>query len=170
MDEWSSHGQLKCPKQEPCPMADETEYRIEFGPYTEMPTTFARLRNRLKQTDSNAEVLFGHHERPSAKHMITVYDEHINRRARPCNQELPPLRKWNLFRKTWQPERNDFPLTGNPTNWGLANWKDSQHYAGIRDLLEAYKGVQSDYNNSYINHFKKQQNLRRKIPCYLSKD
>ena len=41
-----------------------------------------------------------------------------------CSQGLPEAREWKVgTQMAWVPEKSDFPIFGEPTNWGLAQSK-----------------------------------------------
>ena len=51
------------------------------------------------------------------------YDETINKRARPVDQQFPEQRKWKIINDAWVPEKVDYPLQDTPTQWGLVHKK-----------------------------------------------
>lgn len=61
--------------------------------------------------------LIGMHNFDSSKSMITMYDEHINKRERPGpiiphGQQFPKKRDWKIITDSWSPEKIDHPLLG----------------------------------------------------------
>ncbi|XP_067826696.1 cilia- and flagella-associated protein 107 [Heptranchias perlo] len=98
-----------------------TTYRADYQPY---PSAVLDIREKLaiqkRHQGVPISILFSHHNIPRSWYLVAQYDEHLNRRANPC---LPPLRKWNMRKLGWLPERSDYPIIAPPTNFGLLEEK-----------------------------------------------
>nr|XP_008122958.1 PREDICTED: uncharacterized protein C1orf158 homolog [Anolis carolinensis] len=71
-----------------------------------------------------------HHEEPNHQHLVSQYDDQYNRHG--YNPILPPLRKWQVQKFAWVPEKSDFPILEPPTNYGLfehlvKKWTRKEH-------------------------------------------
>ncbi|XP_067951138.1 cilia- and flagella-associated protein 107-like [Watersipora subatra] len=107
------------------------------------PDVEVRRNAFLTNKGLSKEMVFGHHGEAYSNNMITIYDEYYNKRDRPGRQAFPPVRSWDAKTMTWVPEKIDYPLQGEATNWGL-----KEAVAEKQARLEKEKTI-SDYTSTY---------------------
>ncbi|XP_064611525.1 cilia- and flagella-associated protein 107-like [Liolophura sinensis] len=122
-------------------------HRIDFQPYAgHHPDVIIRRNGMLQNEGLRKEQLFSHHGGRYSNNMITWYDEQFNGRWHE-NKFIRPLREWKSHNLSWSPEKSDFPLQGDPTNYGLHGRLQQKWKAQIAD--ETKGEFNSIYNTSY---------------------
>lgn len=135
----------------------KTSYNLDYKHFPDAKPDVALRRKLLHGMEGHGtKNLIGHHNFDSSKNMITIYDEQIGQRARPGpevpqGQQFPEKRKWEIINAQWKPEKIDYPLQSEPTNWGLGDkhrnavFKEHDKYASQLPNL-------SEYNQKFQKH------------------
>ncbi|XP_013404083.1 uncharacterized protein C1orf158 homolog [Lingula anatina] len=121
-------------------------HRMDFKNYegAGKPDVIIRRQAMLKNEGLGKEMLFTHHGNKYSNNMISWYDEHYNKRERPEWNKLPELRDWDGHKLAWAPEKTDYPLQGDATNFGLYQtlqnkWREQQANATKGDYYTNYQ-------------------------------
>jgi len=131
-------------KFERSPQKHNSTHRRDFRFYPDArPDNDVRRNAFITNKGLSTDLVFGHHGKAYSNNMISIYDEYYNKRERPSNQKFPDRRSWNSKTMHWAPEKIDYPLQAEPTNWGL-----SSAVADRQARIERENSV-SDYTSTY---------------------
>ncbi|XP_077998288.1 cilia- and flagella-associated protein 107-like [Glandiceps talaboti] len=99
---------------------NSSTHREDFTKYPNFkPDRMTRRAAMMKNEGLGKDHIFSHHGNRYSNNMISWYDENYNKRERDEKNKLPELRHWDSHRLAWVPEKTDFPIQGEPTNFGL---------------------------------------------------
>lgn len=124
-------------------------HRVDFRNYgSHRPDVIIRRKALLRNDGLGPENLFWHHGTRYTNNMLSWYDEHYNGRWR--ENTLPPSRQWNGHQLAWAPEKSDYPLQANPTNFGLLQRLKTKWESEVAD--ETRGDFLSTYQTSFVGH------------------
>jgi len=123
------------------------------------PDVVLRRKAQLQNDGLGKESLFYHHGNRYSNNMISWYDEQFNKRERDEANKLPDLRSWDSHRLAWLPEKSDYPIQGDPTNFGLhaklrSTWSD-----------QIANETHGDYNTTYRHSYSSPPDRRGPATC-----
>ncbi|KAI0224882.1 hypothetical protein LSAT2_024097 [Lamellibrachia satsuma] len=124
-------------------------YQVDFKQYGGcFPDCVLRREQRVRDEGLDKRFFLYHHN-GYKNELISWYDEHYNQRERPSCQRFPVLRSWNGHKLGWRPEKNDHPIQGQPTRFGLLEKKQEQwQKTSDGTWLNNYG---TSYTTSYLN-------------------
>ncbi|XP_041354432.1 uncharacterized protein C1orf158 homolog [Gigantopelta aegis] len=119
-------------------------HRTDFRNYgSSKPDVIIRRAGELRNEGLSRKHLLNHHDgNKYSSNMVSSYDEHFNGRWKE-NPKLTRMRTWNGQRLQWAPEKSDFPLLHEPTNFGL--WTEKQK----KWEMPMEQTQLGDYNTTY---------------------
>jgi len=125
-----------------------TTNRLDFKNFKDAhPDVTVRRKAKLGSEGIPADMLFRHHGQHYDNMLISLYDENYNGRWR--ESSMPNLRNWDSQSLKWLPEKTDYPLKGNPTNFGLKAKLEVEREQKNKDLY--YPDLSSTYQSSYTD-------------------
>lgn len=134
-----------------------TTYSADFkGHPGSHPDVLVRRTGELNCAGLPSGVLFGHGatQRPLNSDLITWYDEDYNRRPREGPNKLPDLRSFSTSTLTWIPEKSDYPIQGEPTNYGLTERLRSK-WSAENDEIKKGNDPRSQFDTTYRTSYLK---------------
>jgi hypothetical protein len=102
--------------------SSKSTYQLDYKPYPDAKPDVVLRRKLITCYDGvGSKQLISMHGVDPSKNFITMYDEQINRRARPpplvpTGQQFPEKRQWKITQDEWVPEKSDYPLQGTKKN------------------------------------------------------
>lgn len=130
--------------------ANNSTYRQDFVNCDgHRPDVILRRKAELQNEGLGKEFLFYHHGNRYSNNMISWYDEHYNKRERDEKNKLPEMRHWDGHAMAWVPEKTDYPIQGEPTNFGLNKNRAADWQQQIADETHG------DYNTTYHTSYNK---------------
>uniref|UniRef100_A0A0B7BTB7 Uncharacterized protein n=1 Tax=Arion vulgaris TaxID=1028688 RepID=A0A0B7BTB7_9EUPU len=121
-------------------------YRLDFQNTGGIhPDVMIRRKTKLGDEGKHADMLLRHHGDAYDNMLISLYDESYNGRWR--ENCLPPLRKFDNQTLKWLPERSDYPLKGDATNWGLKEQRQAKLLKRQQEMY--FPEFESTYMGSY---------------------
>jgi len=149
-----------------------SSYRTDYNPYGGASPDFLVRRNAVHRGEGMGHKhLFGHHGKAYDKSLITWYDQDYNGRGlkRPTSQGLPDLREWKVgTQMAWIPEKTDFPIFGEPTNWGLAQEKIAEWHKD-NCAAKTEEATKTDFTTTTKHFFGKVPEQTRVDRFYIGK-
>lgn len=134
-----------------------TTYSADFkGHPGSRPDVLVRRTGELNCAGLPSGVLFGHGatHRPLNSDLITWYDEDYNRRPREGPNKLPELRSFSTSTLTWIPEKSDYPIQGEPTNYGLTERLRSK-WSAENDEIKKGNDPSAQFDTTYRTSYLK---------------
>jgi hypothetical protein len=127
-------------------------YSIDFKNYPgASPDVLIRRNAELNNSGLPSGVLFGRGTEPR-QDLITWYDQDYNGRVREGHDKLPELRNWSSSSMSWVPEKSDYPIQGEPTNYGLQKKLQPRWSKDEKDLEQGMSArPNTTYRTSYLH-------------------
>ncbi|KAI8500359.1 PREDICTED: uncharacterized protein C1orf158 homolog [Branchiostoma belcheri] len=124
-------------------------HRLDFRDWKGHKPDITIRRAALQRNEGLPKSLvFDHHGKHYSNNMISWYDQQFNKRELD-EGTLPKLRSWDSHRLAWAPEKSDYPLQGNSTNWGLYPKLQEKWRKQNETLTGEYNTI---YNSSWVQH------------------
>ncbi|XP_033108747.1 uncharacterized protein C1orf158 homolog [Anneissia japonica] len=137
-------------------------HRMDFKDYSCFrPDVMTRRSAMLQNEGLPNALIFNHHGNHYSNNMISLYDEHYNKKEREPMDRLPSLRHWDSHTLSWVPEKSDHPIEKGPsTQFGLREklqqkWAAEEQAAGLSRYTTSYSlsYVPREKSALVTNHF-----------------